>query len=271
MVSDIYRLPVPNMYRIPEGMSAQQYLDFRIAQLEEALISQIDPSAIAAVLIEPIQGEAGFVPIPAPFLQKLREICDRHGIVLIFDEIQCGMGRTGKLFACEHSDVTPDLMTIAKSLGAGMPIAAVTGRAEILDAPQLGGIGGTYSGSPIACVAAIESLKIISSPEFLNQAQKLGEQMRETMDKWQKYACVGDVRGVGPMRLVEFVKDKNSKTPDPDITLSIIKEAVSNGILLIRAGLYSNGIRLLPPLVITEAQLAEGLGVLENAIAKFSE
>jgi 4-aminobutyrate aminotransferase / (S)-3-amino-2-methylpropionate transaminase / 5-aminovalerate transaminase len=270
MVSDIYRLPVPNMYRIPEGMSAQQYLDFRIAQLEEALISQVDPSAIAAVLIEPIQGEAGFVPMPAPFLQKLREICDRHGIVLIFDEIQCGMGRTGKLFACEHSGVTPDLMTIAKSLGAGMPIAAVTGRAEILDAPHLGGIGGTYSGSPIACVAAIESLKIISSPQFLAQAQKLGEQMRETMDKWQKYACVGDVRGVGPMRLVEFVKDKNSKTPDPDITLSIIKEAVSNGILLIRAGLYSNGIRLLPPLVITEDQLEEGLEVLENAIAKFS-
>jgi 4-aminobutyrate aminotransferase/(S)-3-amino-2-methylpropionate transaminase len=272
MVSDIYRLPAPNMYRVPEGMSAPQYLDFRIAQLEDALISQIDPSAIAAILIEPIQGEAGFVPMPAPFLQKLRDICDEHGIVLIFDEIQCGMGRTGKLFACEHSGVVPDMMTIAKSLGAGMPIAAVTGKAGILDAPHVGGIGGTYGGSPIACVAAIEALKMISSPAFLQKAEQVGEQIRKTMDRWKKeYTCIGDVRGVGAMRLVEFVKDRKTKTPDPDLTLSIIREAVSNGILLIRAGLYANCIRLLPPLVITKNQLAEGLEVLENAIKKFDQ
>lgn len=271
-VNDIYRLPVPNMYRVPDGMSATKFLEYSIARLEDALISQVDPSAVAAILIEPILGEGGFVPVPAPFLQKLREIADQHGIVLIFDEIQCGMARTGKLFACEHSGVVPDLITIAKSLGAGMPIAAVTGRAEILDRPHLGGIGGTYSGSPVAAVAAIESLKILSDPAFLARSEKLGRQMSRTLDRWKKeYPLLGDARGTGPMQIVEFVKDRKSKTPDPDLTLEIIRDAVAHGILLIRAGLYSNCIRLLPPLVITPNQLTEGLAVLEGAIKRAHE
>lgn len=271
-VNDIYRLPLPNMYRVPEGMSAQKYLDYSLGRLEDALISQVDPSAVAAILIEPVLGEGGFVPVPAPFLQKLRSIADQHGIVLIFDEIQCGMARTGRLFACEHSDVAPDLITIAKSLGAGMPIAAVTGRAEILDRPHLGAVGGTYSGSPVAAVAAIESLKILSDPRFLTRAQALGRQMERILTQWKrKYPLIGDARGVGPMQLVEFVSDRKAKTPDPDLTLEIIRDAVSQGILLIRAGLYSNCIRLLPPLVITSAQLTEGLGVLEGAIRRAHE
>jgi 4-aminobutyrate aminotransferase / (S)-3-amino-2-methylpropionate transaminase / 5-aminovalerate transaminase len=269
MVSDIYRLPAPNMYRVPAGMKPQQYLDWHCANLENALIAQVDPSAVAAIIIEPIQGEGGFVEIPAQFLQKIRSICDQHGIVLIFDEIQCGMARTGKLFACEHSGVTPDLITIAKSMGAGMPIAAVTGRADIFDKPHLGAVGGTYAGSPVAAVAAIESLKMLSDPEFLAKAQRQGESIRRTLESWKKqYNCIGDVRGVGAMRLIEFVKDRDSKTPDPDKTLAIIKEAVSNGLLLIRAGLYSNCIRLLPPLVMSQPQLKEGLDVLEAAIKK---
>jgi 4-aminobutyrate aminotransferase/(S)-3-amino-2-methylpropionate transaminase len=254
------------MYRVPDGMSAQKYLDFCIQRLDEALISHIDPTSIAAILIEPILGEGGFVPVPKPFLQKLRELCDQHGIVLIFDEIQCGMGRTGKLFACQHHGIAPDMITIAKSMGAGMPIAAVTGRAEIMDTIHPGGVGGTYSGSPIACAAAIEAVKTLSSPEFQRKTEQMGEQMRKIMETWRKYPLVGDVRGVGAMRLVEFVKDKKSKEPDPDLTLEIIKHAVANGILLIRAGLYSNCIRLLPPLVITKNQLKEGMEVLENAI-----
>ncbi len=272
MASDIYRLPAPNMYRVPEGMTAGQYMDYTLAQLDNALIAQVDPSAVAAILIEPVQGEAGFVPMPTPFLQKLRAICDKHNIVLIFDEIQSGMGRTGKIFACEHSGVVPDIITTAKSLGAGFPIAAIVGKAEILDAPHLGGIGGTYSGSPVACVAAIEAVKIISSPEFLAKAENVGHQIRRTLDIWKKkYPLVGDVRGLGAMRLVEFVKDRKTKEPDPDLTLEIIKDAVANGILLIRAGLYSNCIRLLPPLVITKNQLAEGLSVLEAAIRRAHE
>ncbi len=266
MASDIHRLHAPNMYRVPDGMSAQKYLDFCIQRLDEALISHIDPTSIAAILIEPILGEGGFVPVPKPFLQKLRELCDQHGIVLIFDEIQCGMGRTGKLFACQHHGIAPDMITIAKSMGAGMPIAAVTGRAEIMDTIHPGGVGGTYSGSPIACAAAIEAVKTLSSPEFQRKTEQMGEQMRKIMETWRKYPLVGDVRGVGAMRLVEFVKDKKSKEPDPDLTLEIIKHAVANGILLIRAGLYSNCIRLLPPLVITKNQLKEGMEVLENAI-----
>jgi 4-aminobutyrate aminotransferase/(S)-3-amino-2-methylpropionate transaminase len=192
--------------------------------------------------------------------------------VLIFDEIQSGMGRTGKVFACEHSGVVPDMICTAKSLGAGFPISATIGRAEIMDAPHLGGVGGTYTGNPIACVAAYEAVKIISSPEFLAKADRVGEQMRKTMDAWKKkYPLVGDSRGVGAMRLVEFVKDKKTKEPDIDLTLEIIKDAVSQGLLLIRAGLYSNCIRFLPPLVITRDQLAEGLDIMEAAIRRAHE
>ncbi len=272
MASDIYRLPAPNMYRIPEGMTAKQYLDYMISNLENALIAQIDPAATAAILIEPILGEGGFIEIPKEFLQKLREIADKHGIVLIFDEIQSGMGRTGKVFACEHTGVVPDIICTAKSMGAGFPISATVGRAEIMDAPHLGGVGGTYTGSPIAAVAALEAVKIISSPEFLAKADRVGEQMRKAMDGWKKkYPLVGDARGVGAMRLVEFVKDKKTKEPDVDLTLEVIKDAVSHGLLLIRAGLYSNCIRFLPPLVITKDQLAEGLEIIEDAIRRAHE
>jgi 4-aminobutyrate aminotransferase / (S)-3-amino-2-methylpropionate transaminase / 5-aminovalerate transaminase len=269
MVNDIYRLPMPNLYRTPEGMTPEQFLDYSIDRLDDAFISQVDPSAVAAIVIEPVQGEGGFVPVPDKFLQKLRALADQHGIVLIFDEIQCGMGRTGKLFACEHTGVTPDLIVMAKSMGAGMPIAAVTGRAEIMDKPHLGAVGGTYSGSPVTCVAAIESLKILTDPAFVQHAETIGTALRATLDRWaRQYPLVGDARGIGAMCVVEFVKDKRNKTPDPELTLEIIKDAVAHGILLIRAGLYANCIRLLPPLVISEAQLKEGLAVLEGAIQR---
>ncbi|MCC7245578.1 MAG: aspartate aminotransferase family protein [Saprospiraceae bacterium] len=269
MVSDIYRLLAPNLYRTPEGMTEEDYLDYCISKLDAALISQIDPSAVAAILIEPVLGEGGFIPIPARFLKKLRDVADKHGIVLIFDEIQCGMMRTGKMFACEHAGVAPDIMVMAKSLGAGMPIAAVTGKADIMDAPHLGGVGGTYGGSPVACVAAIEALKILTSDAFKAQSDRMQAIMDNTLADWkERYALIGDARGLGTMQVVEFVKDKKTKTPDPDLTLEIIKDAVAGGLLLIRAGLYSNCIRLLPPVVMTEDQLKEGLAVLEGAIQR---
>lgn len=266
-VPDIYRIPAPNCYRKPDGFTDEQYIQYCIQQLEQAFISQVDPESLAAIIIEPVQGEGGFLPIPSPYLHKLREVCNKHGIVFIADEIQCGAARTGKLFAVEHSGIVPDIIVSAKSIGAGMPISAITGRAEIMDAPHLGGVGGTYGGSPVACVAAIEALKILSSPAFLERTIAVGEKIRTTLERWkEQYPVIGDVRGLGAMRLVEFVKDRTTREPDPDTTLKIIKEAVSKGVILIRAGLYSNCIRLLPPLVITDEQLEEGLAVLEAAI-----
>ncbi|MCC5876839.1 MAG: 4-aminobutyrate--2-oxoglutarate transaminase [Candidatus Sumerlaeia bacterium] len=265
---EIYRLPIPNLYRRPESMAEEEYIQWSIAQLENALIAQVDPSAVAAIVIEPVQGEAGFLPVPAPFLAKIREICDEHGIVMVADEVQCGMGRTGRLWAIEHYDIVPDLLISGKSLGSGMPIASVTGRAEIMDAPHPGGAGGTYSGAPLACVAAIESLKLINSPDFLAEVRRKAAIIRSRMESWkEQFPIVGDVRGLGAMLLVEFVRDRQTRHPAPEETLEIIKDAVSKGLLLIRAGLYSNCIRLLPPLVITDEQLDEALTIIENSIA----
>jgi 4-aminobutyrate aminotransferase/(S)-3-amino-2-methylpropionate transaminase len=265
---EIVRLPIPDVYRTPNGMTEAEYLDFSIRQLERALVSQIDPAAVAAIIIEPVQGEAGFVPVPPVFLRRVRELCDEHGIVMIADEVQCGLGRTGRLFAVEHYGVVPDLIVTAKSLGAGMPIAAVTGRAEILDSAHLGGVGGTYGGSPVACAAAIAATDIIRQPEFLAHARHLGDVMRDVLTGWSRtFPAVGDVRGLGPMMLVEFVRDRASKTPvDPEDTLRIVRQAVANGVVVIRAGLFSNCVRLLPPLTMPEAMLREGLDALGRAI-----
>jgi 4-aminobutyrate aminotransferase/(S)-3-amino-2-methylpropionate transaminase len=270
-VSDIYRLPFPNTYRRPDQMTEDEFIDYSISQLHNALITQVDPSAVAAIIIEPVLGEGGFIAVPTKFLQAIRTICDTHGIVFIADEIQAGAGRTGKFLSIEHSGVVPDLVCMAKSIGSGFQISAVTGKAEIMDKPHLGGLGGTYGGSPIACVAAIETIKQLNSQEFLNKATEMGEIISSTMRNWAtKYDKIGDVRGIGAMQIVEFVKDRTTKEPDPDFTLAVIKEAVANGVILIRAGVYSNCIRLLPPIVMTNEQLEEGLKVIENAIKKLS-
>lgn len=265
---EIVRLPFPNLYRTPAGMTQEEYLDYAIQQLDNAFIAQVDPSAVAAIVIEPVQGEAGFLPVPAKFFRRLREICDQHGIVLIADEVQCGSGRTGKVFAMEHYDVVADLTTTAKSLGAGMPIGAVTGRAEIMDSAHLGGIGGTYGGSPVACAAAVAAMNMIRKPEFLAHANELGAFMRETMEGWKRgYPIVGDVRGLGPMLLTEFVADPESKTPldAPDV-IAIVRQAAKQGVILMRAGLYSNCIRFLPPLNIPLDMAEEALTVVGKAI-----
>ncbi|MBV9082092.1 MAG: aminotransferase class III-fold pyridoxal phosphate-dependent enzyme, partial [Acidobacteriaceae bacterium] len=238
---EIVRLPIPNTYRGPRGMTPEEYVDFGIRQLEHAFTAQVDPSAVAAIIIEPVQGEAGSLPVPPPFLKRIRELSEQHGIVMIADEVQCGCGRTGRLFAVEHYGIVPDMICSAKSLGAGMPVGAVTGRAEIMDSAHLGGIGSTYGGSPVACAAAIEALKMIRQPKFLAHANRLGDLMREIMHNWQRrWEIVGDVRGLGPMMLIEFVADRESNTPlAPAETLAIVRRAVSNGVLLIRAGLFS--------------------------------
>lgn len=265
---EIYRLPFPNLYRRPDDMSEKAWTQWHCDNLRHALVAQIDPSALAAIVIEPVLGEGGFVPAPPEFLQTIREICDEHDVVMVADEIQSGMGRTGKLLAIEHADVVPDIVTTGKSLGAGMPISGVTGRADIMDAPHPGGLGGTYSGTPVACVAATEALKMISEPAFLTRAVAIGERLRAGLEAIQADHpdLIGDVRGVGPMLVMEFVKDPVSKDPDMDSCAAACAATVTRGLITIRAGLFSNCMRFLPPLIVTDDQIDEGLAVLAAAI-----
>ncbi len=264
---DIYRFHSPNVYRTPKGMTEEEYIDFCIERFDQNLISHVDPSAVAAIIIEPVQGEGGFIPVPKRFLEKIRKVCDDHGIVFIADEVQAGAGRTGKFLAIEHSGVVPDIVTMAKSIGSGMPISATTGKAEIMDAPHLGGVGGTYSGSPLAVAAALATVKEIKTPAFLAKATHVGNIITSRLNAMkEKFSVIGDVRGLGAMLVVEFVKDRNTKEPDMDFAMAVIKKSVANGLILIRAGLYTNCIRFLPPIVITDEQLHEGMDVIENAI-----
>ena len=263
---EIYRLPLPNLFRIPPGMTETAYLDWCDAQLEHALVAYIDGSAIAAVVIEPVLGEGGIVPIPAQFLRKIREVCTRVGAVMIADEIQSGSGRTGRLCAIEHSGVVPDMVIFAKSMGAGLPISAVTGRAEIMDAPHLGAVGSTYGGGPLACAAALASLKLLIQPEFLKGAERIEEAVRRVFGEVQgDVPALADIRGVGGMMAIEFVKDE-ARTPWPDPVLEVVQRSFRRGVIVMRAGLYTNAVRFLPALNIPQEQLEEALKVVAEVI-----
>jgi 4-aminobutyrate aminotransferase/(S)-3-amino-2-methylpropionate transaminase len=266
---EVYRLPFPNRYRRPKGLSETAFVEEAIRGLERAFIAQVDPSAVAAVVIEPVQGEGGFLPVPAPFLQRLRDLCWEHGMLLVADEIQCGMGRTGRLFAVEHYGIEPDLVTVAKSLAAGMPLAAVVGRAEVMDAPHPGGLGGTYSGNPLACVAALEAVATIRQEGFLARAREVGERLRGHLQGLQReFDAIGDVRGLGPMLAAELVHEDGS--PDPEAVQRVTAEALRRGLIVLRAGLYSNCLRFLPPLNLSDDELDEGVAVLREAFAAAS-
>jgi 4-aminobutyrate aminotransferase/(S)-3-amino-2-methylpropionate transaminase len=270
--SEVYRLPFPNVYRRPAEFDEESYVEYAISQLENALIAQVDPEAVAAIVIEPVQGEGGFIPTPPRFLERIRQICDRYGIVMVADEIQCGFGRTGQLFAIEHYGIIPDLITTAKSLAAGMPLAAVTGRAEMVDAPHPGGLGGTYSGNPLACVAAVEAIKMISQPEFLQRAQAVGDRIRQHLVNIQRESkLVGDVRGLGAMLAMELVRDQDLKTPASDETSMVTAETLKRGLITIRAGLYSNCVRFLPPLTLSDEQIDEGMSIVAEAVRVVEE
>jgi 4-aminobutyrate aminotransferase/(S)-3-amino-2-methylpropionate transaminase len=265
---EVYRFPFPNTYRRPAGMSTADYVSWSVENLDHCFTAIVDPSHVAAIFVEPVQGEAGFVPAPYPWLRRLRELCDEHGIVMVADEIQSGFGRTGRLFAIEHAAVVPDLITTAKSLAAGMPLSAVTGRADIMDAPHPGGLGGTYSGNPLACVAALGAIAQIGEPDFLARAQHIGATVRTRLAaiKERHPSMIGDVRGVGPMLVIELVHDAESKEPWMEAASAITAETVRRGVITIRAGLYSNCVRFLPPLTIAEAELQEALDVLDAAV-----
>ena len=244
-------------------------MDFAIGQLEHAFRRASRSEGGGRHGHRTGAGQAGFIPVPARFLPRIRELCTEHGIVMIADEVQCGMGRTARLFAVEHYGVVPDLITMAKSLGAGMPIAAVTGRAEILDSAHLGGIGGTYGGSPVACAAAIEAIDMIRQPEFLAHAARLGDVIATSSAAGKtRWPIVGDVRGPGPDDGGRVRgSDAESRRPAaPEQTLAIVRKAVGNGVIVMRAGLFSNCVRLLPPLTMPEDMLREGLSALGSAV-----
>lgn len=267
--TDIYRLPFPYLYRRPESLSAEQFEQMMIQQFDHALTAQVDPSAVAAVILEPVQGEGGFIPTPKRFMEHLYRRCREHGMVFIIDEVQTGWGRTGKLFATEHYDIEADILVTAKSMGSGMPISAITGRAELMDAVHVGGFGGTYGGNPVACAAALRSIETIISNNLPTRAMHLGEIVHGELTRWQQdISLIGDVRGMGAMLAMEFVRDPKTKAPAKDETAAIAAEACQRGVIVLKTGLYNSCIRLLMPLVIPEAQLLEGLAALEGAVRK---
>ena len=265
---EVYRFPFPNVYRRPQEMTAESFVDWHIQNLDHCFMGIVDPSHVACVVIEPVLGEGGFLPVPAPFLQALRRLCTQHGIVLVADEVQAGMGRTGKLYAIEHSGVVPDVVVSAKSLAAGMPLSAVTGRAEIMDAPHPGGLGGTYSGNPLSCVAALAALDELTTPAFLARSAEVGERLRARLLEIQAQhpEQVGDVRGLGSMLVMELVKDSASKAPWMDLCAALCAETVKHGVITIRAGLFSNCVRFLPPLNLSDEQLDEAMDVVAHSL-----
>jgi len=257
---EIYRVPFPNEYR---GIRAADALE----ALERAFTTQVARETVAAIILEPVQGEGGFVPASREFMQGVREICDREGIVMIVDEVQTGFGRTGKMFAVEHFGVEPDLMPVAKSIAAGLPLSGVLGKAEIMDAPADSAIGGTYVGNPVAQAAALAVLDVFEEEGLVEQAQRVGETIRSRMTAWQeRYPLIGDVRGLGAMLAIELVRDPATKEPAPELASRVAEEAARRGLLLLKAGTYSNCIRVLCPLVITDSELDEALAAWEEAL-----
>ncbi|HEV2712997.1 MAG TPA: 4-aminobutyrate--2-oxoglutarate transaminase [Gaiellaceae bacterium] len=256
---EVYRLPFPYEYR---GVTAGDAM----AALERALVTQVAAETVAAMVIEPVQGEGGFVVAPNEFMTGVRRLCDEHGIVMVVDEVQTGFARTGKLFAIEHYGIGPDLITIAKSVAMGLPLSGVIGRAEIMDAPPDSAIGGTYVGNPVAQAAALAVLDVIGEEDLCARASVVGDQLRQRMLAWQeRFPQVGDVRGLGAMLAIEIVGDE-AKTPAPELASAVTEAAAKQGLLLLKSGIYANCIRVLTPLTLSDAELDEALAVWESAL-----
>ena len=258
---EVYRAPFPNAYRGPDAETA-------LASLERMLSTHVSADHVAAIVFEPQQGEGGFVPADPVFVRGLRELCDEHGIVLVADEVQTGFGRTGRMFAMQHFDVEPDLIVLAKSIAGGLPLSAVVGRAQIMDDPHEGAIGGTFVGNPVALAAASAVLDVFEEEELVTRSAAIGDVIRARMLAWKaRWPQVGDVRGLGAMLAIELVNDPDTKSPAPELTSSVVEEALRRGLILLKAGVYGNCIRVLCPLTISDGELDEGLGVWEEALA----
>jgi 4-aminobutyrate aminotransferase/(S)-3-amino-2-methylpropionate transaminase len=257
---EAYRAPAPYPLR---GIDS----DAAIGALRELFMADVDPETVACVVLEPIQGEGGFILMPPDFPRRLKEVCSEHGILFVDDEVQSGVGRTGPVWAIEHYDVEPDLLVSGKSLGGGLPLAGVTGRAELMDAVPAGGLGGTFGGNPVACAAAVAVLDAVATPDFLQRADALGTTIRARLDALApELAGIGEVRGLGPMLAIELVQDDRSLAPAPERAAATVAAAREHGLLLLTCGLYGNVVRLLPPITIAPDDLARGLDALEAAL-----
>ncbi len=263
---EIYRAPFPYPYRM--DMTPTQASEACLTELRRMFVGEVAPDQVAAIIVEPVQGEGGFMPAPPGFLKALKALCEEHGILFVADEIQTGFCRTGEMFAVNHDGVEPDLLIIAKSMGAGLPISGVVGKAEIMDAPPPGALGGTYSGNPVACAAALAVLDIYEREDLAARSRQIGVVAMERFVNLQKqFPMIGDVRGQGGMLAMEIVKDRVSREPDAQAVKDILAAAHQRGLMLISAGMYGNVLRILVPLNVTDEQLDQGLLILEEAVA----
>jgi 4-aminobutyrate aminotransferase / (S)-3-amino-2-methylpropionate transaminase / 5-aminovalerate transaminase len=270
--SDVYRIPYAYCYRCSYSMKYPSCDVYCARHIEDTFKRVVAAESVAAVIVEPILGEGGFVTPPAEFYPTLSAICRKYGILLIADEVQTGFARTGSMFACEQLGLDPDLVTTAKSLTGGLPMAAVTGRAEIMDTPDVGQLGGTFSGNPVACEAALAVLETVEKEDLCARANSLGERFRKRAAKWQaQWELIGDVRGLGAMQALELVRSKATREPADEETKQVSQYCYEHGLVLITAGSYGNVIRLLMPLVVTDAQMDEAMDVLEGALAHVAE
>jgi 4-aminobutyrate aminotransferase/(S)-3-amino-2-methylpropionate transaminase len=266
---EIYRIPAPYCYRCALGLEYPGCSTACAEELSLLLKTRLSAEDTAAFIAEPVLGEGGFIVPPKDYFQKVADICREEGIVFIADEIQSGMGRTGRMFALEHFEAEPDLITVAKSLAAGMPLSGVIGRKEILDAPHVGGLGGTFSGNPVSLRAALAVLDAFEEEDLLARARFLGQSLRARFDQWaQRYRIIGQVRGLGPMLGLELVKDRETKEPAPEETAKVLRLALERGLILLSCGTFGNVVRILAPLVISDQELEQGLAVMEEAIAE---
>ncbi|MBI3928375.1 MAG: 4-aminobutyrate--2-oxoglutarate transaminase [Armatimonadetes bacterium] len=265
---EVYRLPFPNRFRRQQGLDEETFVEKELHRLREAFVNLVPASQVAAVIIEPVQGEGGFNPAPFGYLQGLRRICDEHGIVLIADEVQSGFCRTGRWAAYEHSGITPDLSTWAKAMASGLPLSAVVGRTEVMQGAQAGTLGGTYGGNPVACAAALATIEVMEELNLKDRAQAIGELLRRRLTALRsRCPLIADVRGLGAMMALEL---QEGGAPARELTARVLGLCIERGVLVIAAGTYGNVIRFLPPLVITDEQLEQGLDVVEGALLELA-
>ncbi|HEV2488960.1 MAG TPA: 4-aminobutyrate--2-oxoglutarate transaminase [Candidatus Acidoferrales bacterium] len=271
-LADVYRIPFAYCYRCSYSLKYPSCGVFCAHHLEDTFKRVVDAEDVAAVIVEPVLGEGGFVTPPREFLPAIQEICRKHGIVFIADEVQTGFGRTGAMFACERYGVVPDILITAKSLGGGLPLAAVTGRADMMDAPGVGGLGGTFGGNPLACAAALAVLDTFAAENLFERAEQIGRKFAERARAWQKrWSMIGEIRGLGAMQAIEFVRSPETREPAKEETEQIIRACYEHGLIVLSAGTYGNVVRLLVPLVISDAEFEEGLTVLQSALESVCE
>ncbi|MGH1288061.1 4-aminobutyrate--2-oxoglutarate transaminase [Bacillus toyonensis] len=267
-VSDMHILPYPYYYRAEEGVSSEE-VDSQVIYEFEKFLEEVSPEKVAAIVMEPVQGEGGFIVPSILFVKQIREICDQYGILMIMDEVQTGFGRTGKWFATEYFNIEPDIIALSKSIAGGLPLSAIVGRAEFMDIPGRGQIGGTFAGSPLSCAAGLAVFEIMEEENLVERAQQIGNRIMSHLHAMQlKYEVIGDVRGIGAMVAMELVTDRITKEPAKELTVQLIDEFWKNGLISIGAGIFDNVLRFLPPLVISNEEIDKGFEIINQSFKK---